>query len=421
MLSDFTALGVFIKYSPKRQRCLETCTAVFNSDQRRNGKPEVPVLKLKLLSATRWVERHTSILDFMKIYEAVMYCLDVISGQSPVPSVDVQTEAGVSNPEEISKFDAKSVTEANGLLRALSSDSFIVALHCSLFASGYLKSLSVLLQGSHLDIIEAYSEISRTRELLQEHRDKAEESFRKIFDSASAMTALFGRESPLLSRVVPRQTLRSNIPASAPEPYWRAAVFIPFLDSLIAELGSRFTALTQKAVEAFLLLPANLEKLEEHNLSNIFSAYKVDLPDELTFNAEMERWQAKWKSFRNAPTQQPLPATLQDTIKATNQLSFPNIARILHLLLIIPVTSANVERANSALKFVKTDLRSRMSQARLNALVLLYCHKSVTLNHESVLNRFARAQPRRILLLNPVQEVESDERDIVTLTEASSV
>ena len=116
MLSDLQALQVFFKYSPKRQRCLETCTAVLNLDRKQNGKSEICSLKLKLLSVTRWVGRHTAISDFIKIYEAIIYCLEVICGRSPVPSIDQQSEAAMAHPEEINTFDAKSVTKANGLL-----------------------------------------------------------------------------------------------------------------------------------------------------------------------------------------------------------------------------------------------------------------------------------------------------------------
>ena len=91
MLSDLHALGIFFKYSPKRQRCLQTCTTVLNRDRKQNGKSEICSLKLKLLSATRWVERHTAISDFIKIYEAIIYCLEVICGQSPFPSIDQQS------------------------------------------------------------------------------------------------------------------------------------------------------------------------------------------------------------------------------------------------------------------------------------------------------------------------------------------
>jgi hypothetical protein len=45
-----------------------------------------------------------------------------------------------------------------------------------------------------------------------------------------------------------------------------------------------------------------------------------------------------------------------------NSKSFPNICCILEILLVIPVTTANVERANSSLKYMKTDLRSNLSE-----------------------------------------------------------
>ena len=205
-------------------------------------------MKLKLLSATRWVERHTAIFDFIiTIHEAVIYCLEVISGQPPPPSADYQLEAGISNSEELSKFDAKSVTEGNGLLRALASDSFIVALQCNAFASRYLKGLSVLLQGSHLDIIKAYSQIANVVDLLRSHWQNAEETFHGIYEVITTMISVHGREDASIPRVTARQTQRSNVDSSSPEEYWRISVYIPFLESLLSELGNRYSSLSQKS------------------------------------------------------------------------------------------------------------------------------------------------------------------------------
>ena len=94
------------------------------------------------------------------------------------------------------------------------------------------------------------------------------------------MTSLFGRDTPEIPRLATRQTLRSNLPVSSPDLYWRASVFIPFIDSLISELCSRFTSLTQKVVQA-LLLPANMRNIKEKNIINIFSAYAVFSPEYL--------------------------------------------------------------------------------------------------------------------------------------------
>ena len=63
---------------------------------------------------------------------------------------------------------------------------------------------------------------------------------------------------------------------------------------------------------------------------------------------------------------------------------FPNVLQVLKLLLVTPVTTASVERANSALGFVKSDHRSTMSEGSLNALLRLYVHKDTQLDFEEV-------------------------------------
>ena len=405
MLADFKSLGIFFKYSPKRQQCMAVCTACLNNDLKAEGKPLIPELKLKLLSTTRWVERHTAVSDFCSIYEAVIYCLQVLSHAAEAQSKEEQSEAGVKKPYEIGRFDGKTVGEANGLLHALSSDSFLVALRSNLYMSGYLKPLSVLLQGSHLDILEANKEISRVIQLLEENREKSEEKFHPIFQATCNMTLLHGRPTPEIPRQAGRQTQRSNVPATTPEEYWRRSVFVPFLDTLIAELNGRFSAMSKKAVQALLLMAENLDRLTDGAISDLHEAFLSDLPDDSSFVAELERWRKKWEGV----PPESLPTSMKDLLSLhLNSLSYPNLSRIFHLLMIIPVTSANVERANSSLKFIKTDLRSRMTQSRLNALLLLFIHKSIPVNPEAVVERFARAHPRRLLFTNPLIDDPAD-------------
>ena len=62
------------------------------------------------------------------------------------------------------------------------------------------------------------------------------------------------------------------------------------------------------------------------------------------------------------------------TYKKVDKNTFPLVSKILKLLMLIPATAATVERA-FWLKFVKNDLRSAMSEDRVNVLMLLYIHK----------------------------------------------
>ena len=82
---------------------------------------------------------------------------------------------------------------------------------------------------------------------------------------------------------------------------------------------------------------------------------------------------------------------------------FPNIVRILSIIFTTPATSASVERANSALCYVKTDFRSTMSEDRFNAL-LLYVHSDIKLDYKENIDMYAMRYPRRMVLKNPLTE-----------------
>jgi hypothetical protein len=57
----------------------------------------------------------------------------------------------------------------------------------------------------------------------------------------------------------------------------------------------------------------------------------------------------------------------------------------------------------SALRRLKTYLRSTMSNERLNGLALLHTHYSMDLDLEGVLDIFATQHPRRLSMINILQ------------------
>ena len=78
MVSNLKALGVFFKYSPKRQRALEDAVVTINEQRHANNEALITPTKFKMLCDTRWVERHTAFETFHELYEALLYCLDDI-------------------------------------------------------------------------------------------------------------------------------------------------------------------------------------------------------------------------------------------------------------------------------------------------------------------------------------------------------
>jgi len=98
-----------------------------------------------------------------------------------------------------------------------------------------------------------------------------------------------------------------------------------------------------------------------------------------------------------------LPLTISSALCHANTCEmFPNVTTILKLLLLTPVTSSGVERANSSLRRIKDCFRSTMGEDRFNSLILLYVHNDIELNIDKIIDNFARKHPRRMLFLNPL-------------------
>ena len=111
---------------------------------------------------------------------------------------------------------------------------------------------------------------------------------------------------------------------------------MPFLDHLLTELNSRFSAMAKAAVRGLNLLPPKTKSIDVIQLSqDLIGAYQVDLTDPDTFVPELRLWKTKWSSHSADVS---LPNTIEKTLENIwDQTSlFPNIAQVLKLLLILP-------------------------------------------------------------------------------------
>ena len=98
--------------------------------------------------------------------------------------------------------------------------------------------------------------------------------------------------------------------------------------------------------------------------------------------------------------------TVGSTLSHIDPISFPNITAALLILAVIPVTSCECERCNSALRRLKTWMRSTMGQERLSGLALLHVHSDIDIDIDLIINQFAASQPRRLELLDIFDDEE---------------
>ena len=81
-------------------------------------------------------------------------------------------------------------------------------------------------------------------------------------------------------------------------------------------------------------------------------------------------------------------------------LIYPLVYLLLKLALPLPVATATVERAFSAMKYVKSRLRNQMGDQWLNDCLVTYIEKEVfdSIDNEIIMRRFQNMKPRRMQL-----------------------
>ena len=320
MVCTLKSVGIFFKYSPKRQREFEQCIVSVSEGRESSNEaegeidsdtieddsdsddeeyedgeeegnieeedveliePDNPTLKaakqkIKPLCETRWVERHTAFQDFDDLYEPLLLCLETISLN-----------------KDRKKWDAKSKTEAQGLFHQIKNPVFIAAFCTAKYLFGYTRGLSRSLQGTTQDVVEAYKQINLVRDQLIHIRKNAKQVFARLYEKITIMAEKTDAKMSI-PRTCGRQTLRNNIKAKTPVTYFRRTSFLPFLDNLLQQLLTRFNGISEAALLGLLLIPANLQKLDESSQEKLLQYYTPDLPSPSSASQELELWKRFW-------------------------------------------------------------------------------------------------------------------------------
>ena len=384
MLDALKQLGIFFKYSPKRTRRLESAVDEVNAVTPKED--HINTTKFRVFCETRWVEKHTTLNDFDVMYEPLLVCLEAIGS--------LETD-----------WDSKSSGDAYGLMKRITDSTFIASFQTVLHFFGYVRGLSAKLQGSTLGIIGAYKMIDHVRSLLSTIRNDVDTEFKMVWEKMCKMAEKAHIASLECPRQCSRQTQRNNIPAESSQQYFKRAIFIPFLDSILEQFSMRFSNLAQRAAYALTLVPCSSTTtcasvhVHQPEIDAILDFYGEDMPASESFVQELKSWQHMWNSVEDAK-----PSTLSQTLMDDRvcPVMYPNITKIMSLFLLTSVTTSDVERANSSLRYIKNSFRSTMGQDRFNALILLYIHKDIALDVHKIIDMYAQRHPRRMTLLNPL-------------------
>ena len=137
--------------------------------------------------------------------------------------------------------------------------------------------------------------ISSLTDIIKNHRDHAEEHFRDdILSKARPLADKLGIEL-VLPRICSRQTHRANTAGLDFESYYRIRLYIPYLDSSVSSLTSRFSSNNNAQFNLFCLHPKTMQELEREEFRSLLAVsnalYRIDNLEYETMN-----WFDYWHS-----------------------------------------------------------------------------------------------------------------------------
>ena len=237
-------------------------------------QPSSSSRKLKDMCKTRWLQRIDAADIFMRLYLSVVECLENICNDGA------------------RLWSQDSLTDARGLLLAITTTDFVSALVITNSCLKYLKALIASLQAEAKDIMTAVSEIDTVTATVQDVRDNIDTHHAQWFLTITEMLSEVGIE-PSVPRRCGRQTQQSNVPADTPSEYFKCTISIPVLDHLLCELRSRdrFGKHQRRVLLGFSIVPSLFVSLESDDHISRFKAlsdlYEHDLPSPECLKSEL--------------------------------------------------------------------------------------------------------------------------------------
>ena len=255
--------------------------------------------------------------------------------------------------------------------------------------------MSDVLQATKLDLSSAADLLSATTDTLKEFRSDAE--WMKVFSYCESVAKLhnIATSPPLTSRrnrtapsrmsdfVILESTGTRNLSTNATvADSYKVDLYFPVLDCLITEFQTRFSDKNKSLLRA--LHACNSESstfLDAAALEPLTTTYDFDA-DTIALETQL--------AHRVLKNSEPLEKTNEVILKLLPlKDAFPTLISLLRLSLTISVTTASCERTFSALKKVKSYLRSTMSEDRLVSLAILSLERDISLNLEEVVTAFS--------------------------------
>ena len=260
------------------------------------------------------------------------------------------------------------------------------------------KYSSDILQSPSNDLTEAIELVETLKEELREIRTR--ESCQQLWEAAeekSVMLNLPENARPVRQRALP-QALRdyavvANVEEQANNGFegYAQDVF-EVIDCVGVELERRFDHQNMKMMEGISSLTPKSQSFLDEDIITEFASL---------FNADIDALRSEISTFKHLlqrKSELDRPNTLLEMQRyaLTMKDAFYELSRLLTIACTLPISSAECERNFSSMRLIKNDLRSVMTNERLDSLMVLGIHRDRAgkINLDSVVDMFKAKYPK---------------------------
>lgn len=169
------------------------------------------------------------------------------------------------------------------------------------------------------------------------------------------------------------------------------------LNKCISQLNDRFIN-HNEIIQGFqlLFLNAPLTEQQEKLIKNLAVFYANDVENSLNVLAEVKIWHHQVFKLR-VKTILKMITAIEEICNCNIDL-YPNVYKLLKILLTLSITSCEAVRSFSTLKRVKTYLRNSISAFKLNGLSTLNIHREITVTTDEIIKQLS--EKKRLTFCN---------------------
>ncbi|XP_024628832.1 zinc finger MYM-type protein 1-like [Medicago truncatula] len=324
---------------------------------------------------TRWGSHHTTLLRLDHMWSSMLVVLSMVDQDGREPS------------------------QATGLIEKMESFKFVFILKIMLNLFGITNELSKILQRKYLNIVLAMDLINVVKVRLATLRDSGWDN---LFLDVQEFCVAKGIPVPNMDdEILVRGRSRLEGRTVTNLHHYRAKIFYVAIDKICVEMDHRFSEESNIVLDCFSCLdPKNsFSKFDVDKLARLADIYHADFSDDDrgTIREQLNPYVLQVKRHASFSSFEDVQSLAMKMVQTEKHLAFPLVYKLIELALILPVSTASIERAFSAMKIIKIKLRNKIKNEWFNDLMICYTEREIfkSLDDIDIIRTFTAKRSRK--------------------------